>query len=67
MTKSITRMSTQELTLEPLGLVALNDFEMAEIDGGVGPFVAGLLVGAAFGTGVVVGGAVVAGVVYLLS
>jgi hypothetical protein len=40
---------------------------MAEIDGGIGPFVAGLLVGAAFGTGVVVGVAVVAGVVYLLS
>ena len=60
-------MSTQELTLEPLGLSALSDIEMAEIDGGIGPFVAGLLVGAAFGTGVVVGVAVVAGAVYLLS
>ena len=60
-------MSTQELTLEPLGLVALNDGELAEIDGGVAPFVAGLLVGAAFGAGVVVGVAVVVGVVYLLS
>jgi lactobin A/cerein 7B family class IIb bacteriocin len=60
-------MITQELTLEPLGVVALSDDQMAAIDGGIGPFVAGLLVGAAFGTGVVVGVAVVAGVVYLLS
>lgn len=60
-------MNTLELNLEPLGLVALEDAELAGIDGGIGPFVAGLLVGAAFGTGVVVGVAVVAGAVYLLS
>jgi lactobin A/cerein 7B family class IIb bacteriocin len=60
-------MVTQELTLEPLGLSALNDIELAEIDGGIGPFLAGFLVGAAFGTGVVVGVAIVVGVVYMLS
>lgn len=60
-------MNAQQLNFEPLGLVALDESELAGIDGGIGPFVAGLLVGAAFGTGVVVGVAVVAGAVYMLS
>jgi len=45
--------------LETLDLVALSDHEMTEIDGGIGPFVAGLLVGGAFGAGIVIGVAAV--------
>ena len=59
-------MSTLALDLEPLGLVALDESELAAIDGGITPFVAGFLVGMAFGVGVVVGVAVVVGVSYAL-
>jgi lactobin A/cerein 7B family class IIb bacteriocin len=45
--------------LEMLELVPLNEAEMAEIDGGIGPFLAGLAVGASLGAGLVVGIALV--------
>lgn len=59
-------MSTLALDFEPLGLVALDETELAGIDGGITPFVAGFLVGMAFGVGVVVGVAVIVGTVYVL-
>ncbi len=45
------------------GMIELSQAEMMEIDGGVGMFVAGLIVGGAFGAGVVVA----VGIVYLAS
>lgn len=45
------------------GVAALTEAEMAQTDGGVVPFVAGLIVGAAFGGGVVTG----VGLVYAVS